>query len=311
MRDTFIKTLTNLTILNEDIILLTGDLGFGVLDDFSRRFPKNYLNVGVAEQNMTGIAAGLALEGRIVFTYSIANFPTLRCLEQIRNDICYHDLNVNIISIGGGFSYGQLGMSHHATEDLSIMRSLPNLLTIAPTGLWETKEATKTIINNKSASYLRLDKSAGDDLPNNTENANFTIGKARLLKKGKDCTIIVAGGILEEVIEAVNFLEKKNISASIISMHTINPIDKDSIIRAYDQTNAIITVEENVLNGGLGSAVAECLFDAQLNNSNKKFLRIALENKFSSIVGDQKYLRKIYKMDSKSIYQRILNLFNG
>jgi transketolase len=311
MRDTFIRILTKLTTINENIILLTGDLGFGVLDDFSRRFPKNYLNVGVAEQNMTGIAAGLALEGRIVFTYSIANFPTLRCLEQIRNDICYHDLNVNIISIGGGFSYGQLGMSHHATEDLSIMRSLPNLLTIAPTGLWETKEATKAIINNKSASYLRLDKSAGDDLPNDDENSKYTIGKARLLRKGKDCTIIVAGGILEEVIEAVNFLEKKNISASIISMHTINPIDKDSIMRAYDQTNAIITVEEHALNGGLGSAVAECLFDAQLNNSNRKFLRIALENKFSSIVGDQKYLRKIYKMDSKSIYERILNLLTS
>ena len=311
MRDTFIRILTKLTTINENIILLTGDLGFGVLDDFSRRFPKNYLNVGVAEQNMTGIAAGLALEGRIVFTYSIANFPTLRCLEQIRNDICYHDLNVNIISIGGGFSYGQLGMSHHATEDLSIMRSLPNLLTIAPTGLWETKEATKAIINNQSASYLRLDKSAGDDLPNDDENSKYTIGKARLLRKGKDCTIIVAGGILEEVIEAVNFLEKKNISASIISMHTINPIDKDSIMRAYDQTNAIITVEEHALNGGLGSAVAECLFDAQLNNSNRKFLRIALENKFSSIVGDQKYLRKIYKMDSKSIYERILNLLTS
>ena len=120
MRDSFIKELERLTIIHPEIILLTGDLGFGVLDNYKKNFPDNYINVGVAEQNMSGIAAGLAFEGRVVFTYSIANFPTLRCLEQIRNDICYHDLNVNIVCIGAGFSYGALGMSHHATEDISI-----------------------------------------------------------------------------------------------------------------------------------------------------------------------------------------------
>ncbi len=127
MRDIFINTLISLVEKNPEIVLITGDLGFGVLNDFIDKYPENFINAGVAEQNMTGLAAGMALEERVVFTYSIGNFPTLRCLEQIRNDICYHNLNVNIISIGGGFSYGSLGVSHHATEDLAILRSLPNL----------------------------------------------------------------------------------------------------------------------------------------------------------------------------------------
>ena len=127
MRDRFINELTSLLTEFPEIILITGDLGFGVLDHFRKSFPKNFINAGVAEQNMTGIATGMALEGKIVFTYSIANFSTLRCLEQIRNDACYHGVNVNIVSIGGGFSYGALGISHHATEDLSIMRSIPDI----------------------------------------------------------------------------------------------------------------------------------------------------------------------------------------
>ena len=123
MRDVFIQRLSHLAETNDDVFLITGDLGFGVLEDFENKFPNQFLNVGVSEQNMTGVATGMALDGYKVFTYSIANFTTLRCLEQIRNDACYHDVNVNVVSIGGGFGYGSLGMSHHATEDLSIMRT--------------------------------------------------------------------------------------------------------------------------------------------------------------------------------------------
>ena len=151
MRDVFISKLSELISEFPEIILITGDLGFGVLDKFKESFPNNFINAGVAEQNMTGIATGMALEGKIVFTYSIANFSTLRCLEQIRNDACYHEVNVNIVSIGGGFSYGPLGISHHSTEDLSIMRSLPEISVIVPSTLWEVQMATnsKNYINNK------------------------------------------------------------------------------------------------------------------------------------------------------------------
>src|ERR1041385_4546417 len=141
MRNAFIQRLMQLAPHDPRLMLVTGDLGFGVLDEFSKKFPKQYLNAGVAEQNMTGVATGLALEGRIVFTYSIGNFPTLRCLEQIRNDAAYHGANVKVVAIGGGFSYGALGMSHHATEDLSIMRAIPGLTVVSPGDDWEQSQA--------------------------------------------------------------------------------------------------------------------------------------------------------------------------
>ena len=308
MRDKFIETLSELVQNNPRIILLTGDLGFGVLDNFKEKYPNNFINVGVAEQNMAGIAAGLAFEGKIVFTYSIANFPTLRCFEQIRNDICYHNLNVNIVSIGGGFSYGSLGMSHHATEDLAVMRSLPNLTMLSPSGLWETAEATKALIKKPGPGFLRLDKSVGNDSPI-TIDEKFVLGKARTLSEGKDCTLIVTGGILEEAEIAKDILRKKNVNLKIISIHTIKPLDKNKIIEAYNNTNATITLEEHTIYGGLGSAVAEILADNQL--SGKSFLRLGLDSGFSSIVGSQKYLRKCYKIDSDSIANRILKLFKG
>jgi transketolase len=306
MRDHFIDSLSTLVESNPNIILITGDLGFGVLDDFQRDYPKNFINAGVAEQNMTGIATGMALEGKIVFTYSIANFPTLRCLEQIRNDVCYHNLNVNIVSIGGGFSYGSLGISHHATEDLAILRSLPDITVVSPSGLWETVEATKALAKHPGAGYLRLDKSHGDDKPNFIKNEKFELGKSRVLRNGNDCTIIVTGGILEEAQSAADKLLEKNINTKIISMHTIKPLDQQAILDAYSTTNAIITLEEHTIYGGLGSSIAEFLADNQL--LGKKFLRIGLEEGFSSIVGSQKYLRKCYGLDAESISCKVIEL---
>jgi len=307
MRDEFIKTLSSAVETDPNIILITGDLGFGVFENYKEQFPNNFINAGIAEQNMTGIAAGMALEGKIVFTYSIANFPTLRCLEQIRNDVCYHNLNVNIVSIGGGFSYGPLGVSHHATEDLAILRSLPDISVVSPSGLWETREATKALIENAGPGFLRLDKSYGDDYPKLMGNEKFQIGKSRVIQDGDDCTIFVTGGILEEAQLAAERLKELNITTRIISMHTIKPIDKKAIINAYNTTRLIVTLEEHTIYGGLGSAIAEVLVDNHL--TGKKVLRIGLEDGFSSIVGSQKYLRKCYNMDSNSIFIRASKVF--
>jgi transketolase len=302
MRDKFIERLLFLAKNNPDIVLITGDLGFGVFNDFRKELPDQFINAGVAEQNMTGLATGMALEGKIVFTYSIANFSTLRCLEQIRNDVCYHDAKVKVVSVGGGFSYGALGISHHATEDLSIMRAIPNLKVISPCGLWETTEATEAIVNHPGPCYLRLDKSYGDDEPFPEEQ--YQMGKARVLKEGGDCTVIVTGGILEEVQQASSILEQKGISLKILSMHTIVPFDKEAVISSAQNTRGVVTVEENTIHGGLGGAVSEVLMDAGV--SPDFFLRIGLEAGFSSIVGDQKYLRNIYGMDAQHIAARIL-----
>ncbi len=309
MRDRFIKRLSELAERNSRITLVTGDLGFGVLDDFRSRFPDQFINAGVAEQNMTSLATGLAMEGRIVFTYSIANFTTLRCLEQIRNDACYHNANVKIVSIGGGFSYGQLGISHHATEDLAIMRSLPDISVVSPCGLWEATEATEAIVMQPGTCYLRLDKTFGKDSPV-YEGETFNIGKARVLREGVDCTIIVTGGILAEVWLASELLSKKGINSGIISVHSLKPFDTETIIHACRNTRNIITVEEHTLYGGLGSAVAEAMLDKGILPN--KFLRIGLNSGFSSIVGSQEYLRKQYSLDSHSISERIqLILRNG
>tara|TARA_Y100001936_G_C16081511_1_gene678243 strand:- start:2461 stop:3393 length:933 start_codon:yes stop_codon:yes gene_type:complete len=307
MRDKFVETLLGEVKKNPNIILITGDLGFGVLDDFREIYPDNFINAGVAEQNMAGIAAGLAFEGKIVFTYSIANFPTMRCYEQIRNDICYHNLNVNIVSVGGGFSYGSLGMSHHATEDLAVMRCLPNMTMLSPSGLWETSEATRALINKTGPGFLRLDKSVAIDSPL-FDNEKFILGNPRKMTDGSDCTLFVTGGILSEAQKAQKILMKKGISIKIINIHTIKPININSIIDECDETKAIVTLEEHTIDGGLGSILSEIMADNQI--AGKKFLRIGLDKGFSSVVGSQEYLRKYYKMDSESVVKKIIKLLN-
>ena len=182
MRDHFIKRLHELAARDPRIVLITGDLGFGVFNKFREERGHQFINAGVSEQHMTMLATGMAMEGRVTFTYSIGNFPTLRCLEMIRNDAAYHDANVKVVCIGGGFSYGALGISHHATEDLAIMRSLPEVTVVSPCGLWETMEATEAIVNTLGTCYLRLDKSVGDDAPRDGEK--FELDRLRTLRQG-------------------------------------------------------------------------------------------------------------------------------
>ena len=302
MRDAFLDKLTQLAAVDKDVVLLTADLGYGVFEEFESTFPGQYFNVGVAEQNMTGLAAGLALEGKKVITYSIGNFPTLRCLEQIRNDACYHNLNITIVASGGGFSYGQLGMSHHTTEDIAIMRALPNITVVVPSNPWEAGEATEALIRSKGVGYLRLDKTNGSQ---DNADDNYELGKALKIPSegGSDVSFFVCGGIIKEVIEAVELLKEFKISASIISMHTIKPIDGESIRDAVQNTKLLVSVEEGNIVGGLGSAIGEyCMDNRQIPSD---FLRIGLNDKHSSIVGDQAYLRKQYKMDSQYIAKTV------
>ena len=306
MRDVFIQRLSHLAETNDDVFLITGDLGFGVLEDFENKFPNQFLNVGVSEQNMTGVATGMALDGYKVFTYSIANFTTLRCLEQIRNDACYHDVNVNVVSIGGGFGYGSLGMSHHATEDLSIMRSIPNIKVIAPGDDFEAAEATESAYKDNGPTYLRLER-APVNLDISTKR-DFTLGEANILMDGEDLTIIACGGISEIAVDAAKEFSKKGISIRVISMHTIKPIDKEAIIKAVEDTNRIITLEENNLMGGLGSAVSEVCMDSGVHP--KAFKRIGLADLFSSVVGSQDYLRTYYQMDRDTLFKTIANLMS-
>jgi len=304
MRDHFISSLTEIVEDNKNIVLITGDLGFGVLDNFIKKYPKQFINAGVAEQNMTGIASGLGMDGKVVFTYSIGNFNTLRCLEQIRNDACYHNSNVNIISVGGGFSYGALGYSHHATEDIAIMRAIPNLRVFSPCDFWEVQEITKKVVELGGVNYIRIDKSSAGYT--NRPNEEFTVGKARVLTEGKDITIIATGGIVELALEAQKKLLEFDVSCKVVSMHTIKPIDKEMIIDVSKNTGGIITLEEHSLIGGLGGAVSEVLMQESVYP--KRFKMMGLESKFSTIVGSQSYLRKHNNLDVNSIVSTINSL---
>lgn len=302
MRDEFIKALAAAAANRPDLMLLTGDLGFSVLDEFRARFPKQFLNVGVAEQNMTGLAAGMALDGRLVFTYSIGSFPTMRCLEQIRNDVCYHDANVKIVCVGGGMSYGPVGASHHATEDLAIMRSLPNMIVVSPCDPWEAVEATKAIIDTPGPAYLRLDKSAAPVTKFSGEV--FEIGKARTLRDGHDVTLVGVGGVVAEALEASDMLALRGISSRILSVHTVKPLDIETLALAARDTGGIVTIEEHMVVGGLGGAVAESLMEAGV--VPEFFVRIGLQSCFSSVVGSQKYLRTVYGLDARCIADVVL-----
>jgi len=307
MRTAFLDELHALAKADNNIMLLTADLGYGVFEDFESKFPQQYLNVGVAEQNMIGIATGLALDGFRIFVYSIGNFPTMRCLEQIRNDACYHNLNINIVASGGGFSYGALGMSHHATEDLAVMRALPNTTVTAPSSPWETKMATRALISKVGVGYLRLDKSSYSYEPH--INERFSLDKASLIQDGSDITIICTGGILTEAIKSAELLEQNHITVRIISMHTIKPVDEIAIDNAIRETGGILILEEHSKIGGLGSAVSEC---CMRNGWQPGFFKhFALEDTFSSVVGTQNFLRGYYKMDANSIYEYIMTIKNN
>ena len=303
MRTAFIETLCELAAKDERIWLLTGDLGFSVLERFSDRFPDRFVNAGVAEQNMTSVAAGLAQCGKIVFTYSIANFPTLRCLEQIRNDVCFHNANVKVTAVGGGLTYGTLGYTHHSVEDLAVLRSLPNMTVVAPGDPVESRLATQAIVAHSGPCYLRLgadplgEKALQEPIVHKADPA-FVLGRAIPVREGKQLTLMSTGGMLKTVVEAAEELAGDGIEAAVLSLHTVKPIDQEAILAAADKTRLIMTVEEHSLVGGLGSAVAEVLAKARLGRV--AFCSLGLEEG-PMRKGSQQHLREQAGLTPESI----------
>ena len=302
MRNRFVQTILEIAKKDNNFHLVTGDLGFGVLQPLWDEVPDKITNAGIAEQSMTGIAAGMALSGKKVFTYSIGNFPTLRCIEQIRNDCAYHDANVKIVCVGGGFVYGSLGMSHHATEDIAIMRSLPNVAVFAPGDLIEAEEVTKAIYNYPGTCYLRLGRGGEKQIHEKIEN--FQIGKAIRIKEGKDIAIFSTGGIFDEVIEAVELLENKEIYPKVYTFPTVKPIDEEVIRECALSCRTIFTVEEHNIVSGFGSAVSEVV--ASIKGERANVVRFGLNDTYSCIVGSQKYLRDYYGISARKIANKIL-----
>ena len=298
MRNTFIETLTNLAESDPNIMFLTGDLGFGVVENFESRFPTQFLNCGVAEQNMIGMAAGLASEGKKVFVYSIANFPTFRCLEQIRNDICYHELPVTIVAIGSGFSYGSLGYTHQALEDISIMRSLPGLRILSPSDPIEVKECVDLIISDPKPTYLRLGKNGENNL---TSEMNRNVKKLNFYNKNKKCLVITTGSISEEcknAVEKLNDEYRNNFCFSTLTQLKPLPIESSEI----QNFEFIVTVEEHSVVGGLGSIINDFVI---LKNLKLNVLNIGCPDEIMHQIGSTNYLRSQYGLDSQGLFNRI------
>lgn len=302
MRDAFTRALMRQAAQDSRLMLVTGDLGFGVLRPFWETYPKQFVNAGIAEQSMTGLAAGLAKTGRTVLTYSIGNFPTLRCLEQIRNDCAYHGLNVKVVCVGGGFVYGSLGMSHHATEDMAIMRALPGVTVFTPGDPAEVEAIVPVMLRTPGTCYLRLGR-GGEPMLHEAPVENWELPKALTLRQGNDVAILSAGGILTQTVSAGKLLEAQGVSAEVVSFPCLKPLDAEKIQKLTRRFRHIVTVEEHSVVGGFGSAVCEV---AAESGNPCRIHRIGMADVYSTIVGTQQYLRGEYQMDDEAICRRTL-----
>jgi len=301
MRDAFVRTVLTMAKADPRIVLLTGDLGFGVLTPFWEALPNQFINTGIAEQNMTSAAAGMAMAGKTVVTYSIGNFPTSRCLEQIRNDCAYHGTNVKIVCVGGGFTYGALGMSHHATEDIAMMRALPDVTVFAPGDAAEAEGATKAMLQQPGTCYLRLGR--GGEMPIPRANVDFTPGKAIPVYHGEQVALLSTGAIFDEVYTAAQLLRGAGIHPTVYTFPTVKPLDAEAV-RACSNTHAlVVTCEEHSIVGGFGSAVAEVMAE---HPGKARLLRMGIPDRWCRIVGDQKYLRQQCGLTGQQMAQRIL-----
>lgn len=283
MRDTFVEFLRQKAINNSNILLLTGDLGFGVLNKYRETIPEQFINVGIAEQNMTGVAAGLALEGYKVFTYSIGNFCSLRCLEQIRNDVCYHNVDVKIISVGSGLGYGSLGMSHHATEDVSILRSLPNMKIYAPADSSEAKAVMDFLAYDNGPAYVRLGKidisSFGPrDVTVNECNVIGEDNKYKLILLTYGSTL----GLAKSIVERLPY------PCDLYTLAQLKPLPVKNLYKILQGRKYVITLEEHNLCGGVGSSIGEFLLD---NGMDLPLIRLGLPDQFISVGGTAEELR--------------------
>ena len=302
MRLAFIQTLIQLAKKDKRIMLLTGDLGFTVLEQFAQAFPDRFINAGVAEANMMGVAAGLAHEGFIPFVYSIAPFVTLRPLEQIRNDVCFPNLPVKIIGVGGGLAYGHAGSTHHVLEDIAIMRSLANMTVVVPADPVETHYLVQAAVKHRGPMYIRLGK-AGEPTVH-TRRANFRIGRGQTLVFGSKVAILACGSIVGTAMEVRNLLLKQKINPTIVSMHTIKPIDTKLIQKLAKTHDFLITLEEHSTIAGLGSAVAEVVS----HDKNTSFHCFGIEDCYVTRVGSQKHLHNTHGLSAKKMVKRIMQL---
>ena len=294
MRTTFINTLRDLARKDERIFLITIDMGYSVLEQFREEFPDRFLNTGIAEQNAIGVAAGLALSGKIVYVYSIIPFVTMRCFEQVRLDLAYNNANVKLVGIGAGMTYGPFGASHHSIEDIAIMRSIPNMTVLCPGDPIETEQLILQSYEIKSPVYIRLGKNGEPKI--HSEETKIKLGHATQVTEGNDLILITTSNMLEKGKKWVDEWKEEGISARLISMHTIKPFDVQTVKELIDYNIPIITLEEHNIIGGLGSAVAEVIAES---GKAVSFTRIGVPDKYSHYVVSHEFQREKFGIAKK------------
>ena len=306
MRKVFFQTLEDIAKKDKNIFLLVADLGAKFFDNFKRIDSERFINAGVAETNMVGVAAGLAMSGKNVYCYSIIPFLVMRAFEQIRVDICYNNLNVKLLGAGGGLAYGAEGITHHAIEDIAIMRSLPNMTVVCPGDAKEAELLARESINYPGPLYIRFGRDFNPKVYKG--EIDFKIGKGIVVNEGKDICIITTGTMLQTAENVLDLLKKENLDPSLISMHTVKPVDVDLLKECAEKYKLIFTLEDHNIIGGLGSAVAEALIES---NYRGKFKRLGINDKYCSVSGKTDFLLKSQGLDTQGVTESILKEYKN
>ncbi len=304
MRHAFFNTLGELYQDDRDVFILTADLGYKLFDNFKEKSSDRFYDVGVAEANMIGIASGLSLSGKNVYCYSIIPFLTMRAFEQIRVDIAYQNLNVKLIGVGGGFTYGKEGFTHFGLEDFALMRTLPNMTIVVPADPFEAECLAKISYKYTGPIYIRLGKNG--DRAIHDRKPDFQIGKPIFINEGKDIAIFAIGSMVYIGKQVVNILKKKGINATLINMHTLKPLDSETINDVALTHEAIFSLEEHYTNGGLGTAIAEVIAETGYNG---RFRKIGIDG-LKKHIGNSEYLREKYGLTTEKIVEKILDIIN-
>jgi transketolase len=301
MRETFFRTIENLFQYKGDIFVLTADLGFKLFDNIKSKYSDRFYDVGVAEANMIGLSAGLSLCGKNVYCYSIIPFLIMRAYEQIRIDVAYHNLNVKLVGVGGGYTYGLEGITHFGLEDMTLMRSLPNMSVVVPADPLEAQCLANISYEYQGPLYIRLGRAGDPYIYKN--KPDFKIGKAIVLKEGKGIAIFAIGSMVYIGKQVVDMLAEKGINTTLVNMHTLKPLDVEIINQVASMHDGIFSIEEHYIHGGLGSAIAEILAEGKYNGVFKRF---GIPDILKDYVGDAEFLREKCGLTPERIYHEII-----
>ena len=308
MRNSFAKKITELSSVDDQIVLLAGDIGNRLFDNFKNQSPKKFFNCGVAEQNMIGVSAGLAQQGFLPFVYTIAPFCTSRCFEQIRVDVCYHNVPVTIVAVGAGLSYANLGPTHHSFEDIAILRTLPNMRILCPADPDEVDACVELAVAEPKPTYIRLGKKGEPRIHERSIDRDELVSTIRL-RKGKEICLISTGTLLKETLECSKILGQYGYDASVYSVPQVKPFPSKIIEEVFTEYQTIAVFEEHSIIGGFSAAVAEWIIDNQVNTS--RLLRFGINDVFHIKSGSQSYARHALGLHSQAFASRILTAISG